>query len=262
MATVSSQSPSTQHASSPSNASPQAAGTQRSAVRRDGRSRRNVARAERWVSAAVGGLLTYAGARRGWLGLLGLGSLGGALLYRGITGHSPVYERLGVNTAETEVAPVEVSEAVTVQKSPQEVYEFWRDVERFPRFMRHLESVEDLGDNRSRWTARAPGDLTTLTWEAEITEDKPGEQIAWRSLPGADVANTGSVRFSEAPKGGATETRIQISYHPSDVSPGGGLAAQLLNPAFEQLVKEDARRFKHLLETGEVPTIEGQPQGR
>lgn len=222
---------------------------------------RNVAGPERWASFVAGGLLTYFGLRRGWIGKLLLGGLGGALVYRGATGRDPMYDRLGLNTASSSTTSLEVDEAITVQATPQEVYDFWRDVERFPEFMHHLEKVEALGDGRSRWTARAPKEVATVSWETEITDDEPGRKLAWRSLPGADVHNTGTVRFAEAPKQGATEVHIQIAYHPPEGAPGSGLAARLFNPAFEQLIKEDARRFKHLMEAGEVPTIEGQPKG-
>ena len=220
----------------------------------------NVAQPERWGSVAAGALLTYFGLKRSWLGTALLGGAGAALAYRGITGHCPVYERTGITTASSKLTSVEAEEAVTVQATPREVYDLWRDVERFPAFMRHLEQVEERGEGRSQWTARAPKDLTTVSWEAEITADEPGERIAWRSLPGSEIENSGTVRFSEAPNDGATEVHVHITYRLPEAATGS-VAAKLLNPAFEQLVKNDVRRFKHLMETGEVPTIEGQPHG-
>ncbi len=238
----------------------------------------NVHRAERWASIAGGALLAYAGTKRGWTGKLLLGTAGGALLYRGATGHCPAYEQAGISTAEPQegshvgqgadgrAKAVEVDEAVTVARPREEVYRFWRELENLPRFMRHIESVEALGEKRSRWTARVPKGLGTITWEAEITEDVPGETLAWRSLPGADIENHGTVRFDDGPEGwGAegrgTEVHVRISYRPP-AGEVGHLVAKLLNPANKQMVKEDVRRFKHVLETGEVPTIEGQPTGR
>ena len=243
------------------------------ATSRQQATRKNVADPERWASIVAGGLLGYLGWRRGWQGTLQprstaslvlgalLGGTGAVLAYRGATGHCPAYEQLGIDTASAsgKGRDIEVEEAITVQASRQEVYDFWRDVERFPQFMRHLETVEDRGEGRSHWTARAPKDVATVSWDAEITEDEPGERLAWRSLPGADIENSGSVRFAEAPKG-ATEVHVRITYRPPDTAVNS-LVSRLLNSAFEQLVKEDARRFKHLMETGEMPTIEGQPQG-
>lgn len=205
--------------------------------------------------------MTLWGLRRFSLSGLMTAAAGSALLYRGTTGHCPAFEQLGMDTAQSHAASAaEVDEAVTVYKPRDEVYAFWRKIENLPRFMRHLETVEDLGEGRSRWTARVPKDLRRVTWEAEVTEDEPGEKIAWRSLPGADIQNAGTVRFNDAPKKNATEVRVQISYRPpaGDV---GALAAELLGPANRQLIKDDVRRFKHLMETGEVPTIEGQPTG-
>lgn len=231
-------------------------------------SRINVGGPERWGSVASGALLTYFGLKKnGWLGKLLLSGAGGLLLYRGLTGHGPIYEQIGRSTVRTHAAQAaEVDETLTVYKPREQVYAFWREVENLPRFMRHLKSVEDLGEGRSRWTARAPKGLGTLTWEAETTADEPGKKIAWRSLPGADIQNAGTVQFEDAPEGHdgpegrGTEVRVQISYRPpaGDV---GALAARLFNPAGEQLVKEDVRRFKSLMETGEVPQIEGQPTG-
>lgn len=109
---------------------------------------------------------------------------------------------------------------ITVDRPPDEVYRFWRDVENLPRFMAHLESVHDHGDVRSHWVARAPGG-GTVEWDAEVVEDVPGELLAWRSLDGADVPNSGTVRLAPAPGGWATEVRIDVEYQP----PLGAVAA-------------------------------------
>lgn len=169
---------------------------------------------------------------------------------------------MGVSTADTgRTTALEIDEAVTVNKPREEVYSFWRELENLPRFMRHIESVEALDEKRSRWTARVPKGLGTITWEAEITEDEPNERIAWRSLAGADIQNAGTVRFKDAPEGRGTEVHAQIRYRPpaGDV---GALVTRLLDPANEQMVREDVRRFKHILEAGEAPSIEGQPTGK
>lgn len=220
----------------------------------------NVGQGERMASALGGGLLVRWGLRRFSVGGLLAAAAGSALLYRGVTGHCPAFERLDIDTAARGKEALEVNESVTVYKPRDDVYGFWREVENLPHFMRHLQSVEDVGENRSRWTARVPGGLGHVTWEAEVTEDEPGERISWRSLPEADISNAGTVRFEDAPRGDGTVVHVEISYRPpaGDV---GALAAKLLNPANRQLVKDDVRRFKSLMETGEVPTIEGQPKG-
>ncbi len=103
--------------------------------------------------------------------------------------------------------------AITINASPDEVYAQWRDFERLPTFMYHLESVETTGEGRSRWVAKAPAG-TTVEWDAEITEDVPGQWIAWRSLDGASVDNSGSVRFQPRLDGRAAEVYVQVEYSP------------------------------------------------
>jgi uncharacterized membrane protein len=147
-----------------------------------------------------------------------------------------------------EEAPVRKS--IVVNSTPEELYQFWHDFENLPRFMRHLESVRVTGGGRSHWVAKAPAG-TTVEWDAEITDDRPGELIAWRSLEGADVDNAGSVRFERAPGGRGTIVKVEIDY-----SPPGGLVgaavAKLFGEEPAQQVDADLRRFKQVIETGEV----------
>lgn len=139
---------------------------------------------------------------------------------------------------------------ITINRSPEELYKFWRNFENLPRFMSHLESVQVTGDKRSHWKAKAPLG-TTVEWDAEITEDRPNELIAWRSLEGADVDNSGSVRFDRAPGGRGTEVRVEIEYTPPAGALGAGIA-KLFGEAPEQQIKGDLYRFKQVMETGEV----------
>jgi uncharacterized membrane protein len=149
--------------------------------------------------------------------------------------------------------------AITVNASPAEVYAQWRDFERLPTFMDHLESVTTTGDGRSHWVAKAPAG-TTVEWDAEITEDVPGQVIAWRSLEGASVENSGSVRFQPAPAEQGTEVRVQVEYSP----PGGALGkvvAKLFGEEPNQQISDEVRRFKQLVETGEIARSDGSPLG-
>lgn len=146
---------------------------------------------------------------------------------------------------------VTVYHALTINKPASELYAFWRDFTNLPRFMQHLESVEIIDQRRSRWRAKAPAGMK-VEWEAEVTEDTPNERIAWRSLEGADVANHGSVNFMPSPGGRGTEVRVHLEYVP----PAGQLGrwvAKLFGEEPDQQVKEDLRRFKQLMETGEIP---------
>lgn len=153
-----------------------------------------------------------------------------------------------------------LEKSITVNRPPDEVYQFWRDFENFPRFMRHLESVIPLGGNRSRWRARGPFGRS-VEWDAELTIDEPGKMLAWRSLEGADVRNAGTVRFESTAAGRGTIVHVDFDYRP----PGGwfgALVARLSGEEPQLQVDGDLRRFKQLLETGEIPTIDGQPAGR
>ena len=126
--------------------------------------------------------------------------------------------------------------------------------------MNHLKSVQVTGSNRSHWVAKGPAGKS-IEWDAEVTDDQPGELIAWRSLPGADVDHAGTVRFNRAPGGRGSIVKVNMEYRP----PGGllgGKLAKLLGEAPEKQVAVDLLRFKQLLETGEIARTEGQPAGR
>jgi uncharacterized membrane protein len=150
----------------------------------------------------------------------------------------------------TEGGAIRVRKSITVNKSPEELYRFWRDLRNLPRFMRHIESVQTTGDRRSHWVARLPVG-TRVEWDAEIAEDRPNEMIAWRSLPGAGLENFGSVRFERAPGGRGTVVRVEMQYKP----PGGMIGATVANlfgKAPELKLQEDLRRLKQVIEVGEV----------
>jgi len=140
--------------------------------------------------------------------------------------------------------------SVTIRRSPEEVYAFWRDFSNLPRFMAHLESVQVMGDRRSHWRALGPGNKA-VEWDAEIVDERPNEMIAWRSLENADVSNSGSVRFQQAPGGRGTEVLVELSYKP----PAGVIGrtiAELLGREPDQEVHSDLRRLKSVMEVGEV----------
>src|SRR5207237_3055072 len=123
-----------------------------------------------------------------------------------------------------------------------EVYDFWRNFGNLPRFMDHLESVQVTGDRRSHWKAKAPAG-TTVEWDAETTENRPNELIAWRSVEGADVTNAGVVRFVAAPGGRGTEIHVDLRYEPP-AGKLGKLVAKLFGEEPSQQVEGDLRRFK------------------
>lgn len=163
----------------------------------------------------------------------------------------------------TRMAPrrgvIQAHTAITVNKPVEEVYGLWRKFEDLPRFMAHLESVTVSDDRRSHWIARGPLG-TNLEWDAEVTEDRPNELIAWRSLDRAAVTNRGSVRFAPAPGGRGSEVVVQLEYEPPTGAMGAAIA-KLFGEEPQQQVKDDLRRFKQVLETGEVVRADGTPDG-
>lgn len=153
-----------------------------------------------------------------------------------------------------------VERTVTVQRSPDEVYRAWRDLESLPRLLPgHLVSVTASGRERTRWVVAGGG--LRASWEAELTADEPGRLIAWRSVPGARVDIAGSVRFEPAPGQRGTEVKVILTYAP----PGGKLgaaAAALGGGGGDRLVREALRRFKQLMETGEVAEATARHESR
>ncbi|MFL6126072.1 SRPBCC family protein [Actinophytocola sp.] len=155
---------------------------------------------------------------------------------------------------------MELTATTTVRKPVAQVYEYWRRLENLPAFMAHVESIRVTGDRTSHWHASAPFGQD-VEWDAEITEEVPGERIAWRSTGEADVPNTGTVRFTTAPDGVGTEVHVAMSY---DI-PGGKLGkavARYFGEEPHQQLDDDLRRFKQVLETGEVVRSDGAPWGK
>jgi uncharacterized membrane protein len=140
--------------------------------------------------------------------------------------------------------------AITINRSVQDVYRFWRQFETFPGFMRNFEEVERLDDCRSRWTFAGPAGVH-LDWEAEIVADEPDRLIGWRSTPGSVVDHLGAVRFAHARGGRGTEARVELTYRPP-VGEMGRSAAWLFGSDPHGEVRKDLRRVKHLLEIGDM----------
>jgi uncharacterized membrane protein len=155
---------------------------------------------------------------------------------------------------------IRFSESVVINRGRHECYRFWRDIERFPTFMPFLKSVRVTDDGRSHWIVDGTG-KSGVSWDAEITEDIPGERIAWRSAPGSEIDNAGSVRFERAAGDRGTVVRVRLQYDLPGHEVGSALANALgKSPQLE--VYKGLRRVKQLLETGEIATTEGQPAGR
>lgn len=208
---------------------------------------------------------------------LDMGLLGGALASGGASNPSRTIGALAAvaGTAAADVAdtlqlrghreslaahtPMRVRAAVTVNRSAEDLYTWWRSFDNLPDLMTHLKSVELLDDSRSRWTVRAPLG-SSASWEAELVEDVPNELVAWQSLPGSQVENAGEVRFVQAPGGRGTEVHVLLTYD-SPVGQVGAALLKLFGDDPVQQVKDDLRRFKQVMETGQVVRSEGAPEG-
>jgi uncharacterized membrane protein len=154
---------------------------------------------------------------------------------------------------------IEVRRAVTINRPRSEIYAFWRQLDNLPRFMTHLKSVTDAANGKSHWVAKGPAG-SDVEWDAEIVQDVQDEYLAWRSLAGS-VPNRGEVRFKDAPAGRGTEIHAFFTYNPP-AGEAGQLVARIFGEDPDTQTREDLRRFKWILETGEVPTTEGQTSGR
>jgi uncharacterized membrane protein len=230
----------------------------------------NVGSTERNISMAVGVALGVAGLAKPLTlrGLVEIG-LGVALIHRGMTGHCKLYDAIGVSTADTSGEPsaqpeeyfrrsIHVQHQVTILKPASELYNFWRRLENLPRFMEHLKDVKQTGATTSHWVAKGPLN-SSIEWDAEIINEEADRLIAWRSTGDAEVDNSGSVRFVDAGDKG-TEVQVTLDYIPP-AGKVGAMVAKLFGEEPDQTVKEDLRRFKALMEAGELPTTDGQPRG-
>lgn len=221
----------------------------------------NVHPVERWISVVAGGMLLANGLRNGGLFRIAAGA---ALAGRGITGRCHMYRVLGVRTAPSDATlpyelGVKARAAVTVTHPRHEIFQFWRQLDNLPLFMRHLVSVDQREGKVSHWVAEGPGG-NTYEWDAEIINEIPDELIAWKSLPGSDVASAGSVRFTQAPGDRGTEIHVELQYNPP-AGIVGAYVARIFGREPEQEISADLKRLKQFLETGEVATTAGQSNG-
>lgn len=207
----------------------------------------NVGRRERWISAVAAAAVAAYGLRRRRGRRIVL-PIAGALIGRAVSGRCAVNRMLGRNSAldDEPSSPVtsvrrgegvRVDETIVLNRPRGEVYRFWRNLENLPRFMDHLEAVTMLDERRSHWTAKGPAG-SRVEWDAEIHDEIPNELIAWRSLPGSEVDNAGSVHFMPT-ENGDTEVRVV-------------LRVRLLGEDPSRQVADDLRRLKQVVEAGEA----------
>lgn len=149
----------------------------------------------------------------------------------------------------------------TIRADRQTLYKMWRDVTNAPKFMEYVVSVEPKGENRSTWTFGDPEDPKgkRVSYDTEVYEDVPGKKIAWRSLDPA-FDEHGEIHFEDSPGDRGTRVTLTESFK----VPGGRLAiaaAALAKRTPSQIVIEDLRHFKELVESGEIPSVVDNPHG-
>jgi len=201
----------------------------------------------RWGAILGGSALAAFGLSRRSKSGAALAAAGGLLAYGGTK----------INSAPQEF---HAEATFTINVSPEEAFRFWSNFENLPRFMSHLESVRVVGDRRSEWTARAPLQMR-IKWTAQIVDQRENQWIVWRSDPDSLVPNNGSVQFRKAPGDRGTEVTVALQYAPP-AGPIGKAFASMFGKNPEHVVREDLRKFKQLLEAGEIATTVGQPHGR
>ncbi|MBC7783524.1 MAG: DUF2892 domain-containing protein [Burkholderiales bacterium] len=227
---------------------------------------KNLGTLERDISIAAGAILGIVGLKKaGSLTGLALLGLGGALIYRGIKGNCPLYDKLGFSTAghsegEPSAAPEEynsrgihVEQSITIDKPAAELFRFWRNFENLPRFMDHLKDVKVTDSQHSHWVAKAPLGAS-VQWDAEIINEEPDKLIAWRSTGDADVDNSGTVRFLPAGDNGNTIVKVTLDYIP----PAGKLGAwvaKLFGEEPDQQISDDLAKLKQVIEQGEAVAV-------
>lgn len=211
----------------------------------------NVSWPERMISTTIGALLFTNGVGN----LFSKPSsailktvLGGYLMYRGASGNCMLYSLLGNNQNQVHSGSVNIRTTMVVNKPRHEVYQFWRNLENLPLFMKHLKSVKEDDSKTSHWEALMPGNLGIIKWEARIVEDEENRKIAWHSSPDSMIENAGKVVFEEALGGQGTKLDILISYRPPAGDLGRGIA-NMLNPIAEKYIREDVANFKSHIET-------------
>jgi uncharacterized membrane protein len=203
--------------------------------------------AKRWATVAGGTALAVGG---------------GALIARAVRSRSGGKDEDGDHSPVASVGHkegVRVEKTLTINKSPEELYRFWRNFENLPRFMDHVESVQVKDDTHSHWKVKGPAGKS-VEWDAAIINDITNELIAWKSTD-AEIANAGSVRFRTAPGGRGTEVTVNLEYDPP-AGKAGMFVAKLFGEEPTQQVQDDLRRFKQVMEAGEAPTTDGQPTAR
>jgi uncharacterized membrane protein len=212
----------------------------------------NVGQTERIISGVFGGVwLLQSLGHRGLLEKV----LAGTLLYRGISGHSYVYQWLNMNTADgsSGTGETEVERKITIEKPIEEVYQFWKMPENFAQVMSNFAQVSQSSDGHVHWKMNGPT-RQSIEWDTQVVEDVENEVIRWQTLGESKASNGGEVHFRPASGDRGTEVTLRLSFNAPGGAIGGGIS-KVLNLIPRTIEEKSLRRFKSLIETGEIPTL-------
>ena len=228
--------------------------------------------AGRWLSVLGGGALLFYGIVRHNLSGTTLATLGGGLLYYGACGklpfiggpdkHSNAEQSISTNvSAIPGNKGIRVHRSLTINRSPEELYTFWHDVEQAPAYIPTVDTVKKTGARTSQWRAISPfPPHKTVQWNSELLEDKPGELIAWHAHGKSTIGNAGKVTFTPATGGRGTTVTLELDFfEPKEFL--NLTQNKLTGKLAEYTTLEMLRHFKDLMEAGEIPTVKGQPTG-
>ncbi len=231
---------------------------------------KNIGQIERVLSIAGGSALAIYGIARRNAGGAGLALLGGELIRRGAMGHSYLYQFLDLTTHIESPSTVtslpdnkglRIKRSMTIQLPASELYAFWRNVENSPLYMHTIKSVKAIDDTHSHWVAKVPVGDVPIEWNSEITEDVKDSLIAWRIIGQSPMGSGGQVRFEKAAGDKGTVVTSEIEY-PIFGGTLGAEVGKIFGHLPEQVVRENLRQFKQLMESGEIPTLREQPVGK
>jgi Predicted integral membrane protein len=180
--------------------------------------------------------------------------VGGFLLYRGIAGRRSMSEVYHAWEKVTAGRSLNIRCSMVVNKPREEVFSMWRNLSNLPLFMKHLQSVKEQDETYSDWVMQMPGGVGTLQWQAEIVKERPGEMIAWQSLPGSSVRNAGKVGFRDALGGQGTTVDVVLTYH-APMGKAGEQIARLFTPVFRKMIEQDIRGFKDFVEANNILAV-------
>lgn len=220
----------------------------------------NLNKFERVVSALGGAYLLYDSLKN----KRSIPEIGAAafMIFRGVSGYCPLTDAVQKvadkkSGSSSKPSNINIHSRLIVARPVDEVYIFWRTLSNLPLFMKHLESVEEISNTESKWTAKLPGGVGSVSWDAEIVKEEENKFIGWRSLPGSTINNAGKVEFKDAGELG-TLVHVTFSYK-APMGSAGEEIAKKLNPMFEKMVREDIMGFKRFMETGTPEKISQEP---